>query len=266
ARRAGAEVTILEQGPSPLIGFDASLVDRLVALGAGIGIAVRANTDVVGVQKMELGFEIRLSELGAAQKLVADLVVHGAGRIPDVAELGLDLANIEIGDRGIAVNEYLQSTSNPAVYAAGDCVRAGGLPLTPVAGLEGETAGRNVTAGNTATLDFSGLASIVYTLPSLASVGLSEEQAKKKGISFKTHAGDATTWYSSRHVNAAAACYKVLVDDRDNIVGAHFLGPNVEELVNLFSLAVRAKIPGSVMKEVLYAWPTTASDMEYMLD
>lgn len=178
ARRAGAQVTILQHGPRPLAGFEPALVDRLVQAGAEIGIEVRVNSDVVAVKEIGSGFEVEYTANGTSQNVAADLVIHGAGRTPDVAGLKLDRANIKVDGNAIAVNEYLQ-TGNPAVYAAGDCVRAGGMPLTPVAGLEGEIAGKNIVAGNTTVPDFGGLASIVYTLPSLASVGLTEDQAKK---------------------------------------------------------------------------------------
>ncbi|MDQ2681385.1 MAG: NAD(P)/FAD-dependent oxidoreductase [Candidatus Eremiobacteraeota bacterium] len=265
ARRAGAQVTILEYAPRALVAFEPSLVDRLAAVGTEIGIDLRLNVDAIEITPNGSEFKIKFSEKGVPGELTADLIVHGAGRIADIDELELSRGQIATNEHGIIVNEYLQNSGNPAIYAAGDCVRAGGLPLTPVAGLEGEIAGKNIAGGNSAVADFSGLASVVYTMPSLASVGLTEEQAKKDGITVKVHTGDSTSWYSARHINASAACYKVLIDENGQIVGAHLLGPNAEELINLFALAIRMRTPASKLKEVLFAWPTAASEIEYML-
>ena len=85
----------------------------------------------------------------------ADMVVHGAGRVPDIEDLRLDIAGVEAADKkkgnsssGIKVNEYLQSISNPSVYAAGDAAASGGLPLTPIATYEGEIVATNLHDSN----------------------------------------------------------------------------------------------------------------------
>jgi glutathione reductase (NADPH) len=85
----------------------------------------------------------------------ADMVVHGARRVPDIEDLRLDIAGVEAADKkkgnsssGIKVNEYLQSISNPSVYAAGDAAASGGLPLTPIATYEGEIVATNLHDSN----------------------------------------------------------------------------------------------------------------------
>lgn len=267
ARRAGARVTILEQAPVPLPQFDADLVKRLVAAGNAIGIDVRCGTEVVAIRKAAGGFTVEVKQGERHEEIAAGLVVHGAGRVPDLDGLALERGGVTYDKHGISILPHLQNTGNTAVFAAGDCVRAeGGPPLTPVAGLEGETAGKNICSGERAVPDFTGVVSVVYTMPSLGSVGLTEEQAKKKGLKFTTHQGDATQWYSSRRINAAAAYYKVLVGENDDVIGAHILGPHAEEILNVFSLAARAKVPAAVLRQTLFGWPTAASDVESMLE
>ncbi|HEV7179958.1 MAG TPA: NAD(P)/FAD-dependent oxidoreductase [Candidatus Baltobacteraceae bacterium] len=267
ARRAGAAVTILQHGPRPLARFDTDLVDRLIASSKAIGIDVILNSNVTGVRADEEAFRVSAEENGVSREYVTDLVVHGAGRAPDIGGLQIDRANVA-GDpkNGIALNEYFQSTTNPAVYAAGDCAHNGGLPLTPVAGLEGDIVATNIIGGNTARADFTGLVSIVYTLPSLAAVGLNEDQARRNGITATTRTGDSTQWFSSRHTNAAVAGYKILIDENDHVIGAHFLGTHAEELANVFALVQRANITASVLKNTLFGWPTPSSDIESMLE
>ena len=121
AARAGAKVTIVHRGARPLERFDPDLVDRLVARTRDLGIDVRLATDVRRVEAA--GGRRRVVAADASGEVVveADLVVHGAGRVPELEDLDLKAAGVRYSRAGIAVNEYLQSVSNPMVYAAGDC-------------------------------------------------------------------------------------------------------------------------------------------------
>jgi glutathione reductase (NADPH) len=262
AARAGAVPTILQRGPRVLTGFEPSLVDQLVEVSRGIGIDVRSGVHVDSVEKHGEGFRVQATCGGAAFTVECDLVVHAAGRIADLDALGLETAGVERTKKGVAVNEFLQSRSNPSIYAVGDCADGGGLPLTPTAAAEGETAASNLLDGNRHTLDFSGLASIVYTIPSLGSTGFTEEQARQRGLRFRVKFGDSTSWYSSRRVQARRSAYRFLVDEQSGaLLGAHVLGPHTEELINVFSLAIRERIPASRLEGVFFGYPTASSDI-----
>jgi glutathione reductase (NADPH) len=266
AARAGAAPVILQRGPRVLGGFEPSLVDAIVDVSRRIGIDVRVNVDVRAVEAHNGGLRIRAASDGAEFGVDCDLAVHAAGRVADLDELALDVGGVERTKKGVAVNEFFQSRSNPSVYAVGDCADGGGLPLTPTASAEGEVAARNLIEGNRHTLDFSGLASIVYTIPSLGMTGLTQEQARGRGLRFTLREGDSTQWYSSRRVRAAASRYQILVEDGSGaILGAHVLGPHTEEVLNVFSLAIRAKIPAAVLEETLFGYPTGSSDIFDML-
>lgn len=266
AARAGAVPVILQRGPRVLTGFDATLVDRIVEIGAPLGIDVRVNVDVSAIERTRDGVRVRGARDGEEFVLECDAAVHAAGRVADLDRLDLDAGGVARTKKGVAVNEFFQSCTNGSVYAVGDCADGGGLPLTPTASAEGDVVARNLLDGDRSSLDFSGLASIVYTIPSLGTTGLTEEQARECGLRFAIHESDTTEWYSSRSVRARGSCYRLLVEEGSGlIVGAHVLGPHTEELVNVFSLAIRAKIPASVLKNVLFAYPTGSSDIEPML-
>src|SRR4029078_6678465 len=113
------------------------LVGRLVTRTRALGVDVRLETAVTGVRRTESGFSISLDMKGAKEDVTADLVVHAAGRTPDINDLNLAADNIAGERRGIVVNEYLQSKTNAIVYAAGDAAASGLPPLTPVSGYEG---------------------------------------------------------------------------------------------------------------------------------
>ena len=264
AARAEAQVTILHRGPRPLVGFDPDLVARLVRRSLEIGIDIRVGTQVRGIEKGSKAFTVLAS--GATPRFQADLVVHGAGRVPYIDDLGLDVAGVERERRGVKVNEFLQSISNPAVYAAGDAAQTAGLPLTPVAGYEGRIVAANLLEGNRHRPDYSGVPSVVFTIPPLATVGLKEEEARKAGINVRVTHLDTSAWYSSRRIGEPCSGFKVLVEEgTGRILGAHLLGPSADELVNVFALAIRKGLTAEDLKEMLFAYPTHASDVQYML-
>jgi glutathione reductase (NADPH) len=174
--RAGSHATILHRGRRPLDRFDPDLVDRLVSRTRELGIVVKLGAQVVSIVHGSAGFKVRARmDGGDDQDFEADLVVHGAGRVPEIDDMGLDAAGIEWDPcRGVKVNEYLQSVSNPAVYAAGDAAASAGPPLTPVASYEGKIVAENLLGGNQRKPNYDGIPSVVFTVPPLASVGLQE--------------------------------------------------------------------------------------------
>jgi glutathione reductase (NADPH) len=266
AARAGARCAILQRGPRVLTGFDPNLVDRVVKISEDVGIDVRVDVEVRGVERTRDGMRVSGACAGEQFVIECDAAVHAAGRVADLDRLDLDAGGVVRTKKGVAVNEFFQSCSNAGVYAVGDCADGGGLPLTPTASAEGDLVARNLIEGNRFSLDFSGLASIVYTIPALGMTGLTEDQARERGLRFAIHDADTTQWFSSRSVGARGSRYRLLVDEPSGLVlGAHVLGPQAEELINVFSLAIRAKIPASVLKNALFAYPTASSDIEPML-
>jgi glutathione reductase (NADPH) len=144
----GAEVTILHRGERPLEGFDQDLVDQLLKKTRRLGGKVEVNAEVTGVEKSAGKLSVIVSKESGQQGFDADLVVHGAGRVPEIDELNLAAAGVQAEERGVCVNDYLQSVSNPAVYAAGDAASTGLPTLTPVAGYDGGIVASNLLKGN----------------------------------------------------------------------------------------------------------------------
>jgi len=265
AARAGARVTIIHKSDRPLKGFDPDLVNSLVEATRDIGIDFRIETQIDSIiESIENSGALLINTTSGP--IEADLAVHGAGRVPNIDALDLESAGVEYTSGGIAVNEYLQSTTNPAVYAAGDSAASGGPPLTPIAGIEGRAAAANMLGGNTLTPDYTGVPTVVFTSPTMASVGLSEETAREQGLDFKTNlAADTSSWFTSRRIGEKHSGFKVLVEeDTGRILGAHLLGPHSEEVINIFALAIRAGINAPTLQSMPYSYPTSCSDIYYM--
>ncbi|HUY75690.1 MAG TPA: NAD(P)/FAD-dependent oxidoreductase [Ktedonobacterales bacterium] len=281
AARAGVQVHLVHRGERPLTSFDPDLVDQLVASVRELGIDVRLRTAVTSIEERDGQLLVRThagsAGSGGAQDagetgdivadIVADMVVHGAGRAPEIGELALEQGGVAFDrKRGIHVNEYLQSVSQPAIYAAGDAAASGGWRLTPVAGLEGGIVAQNLLHGATHIPNYTGTATVVYTLPPLARVGLLESEARAQGLRFQAHQGDMSGWYSSRRIGLTQTGFKVLVEEgTGRILGAHLLEQHADEVINLFGLAMRNGLPASALKALPYAYPTSSSDVSYMV-
>jgi glutathione reductase (NADPH) len=266
AARAGAAVTILHRGARPLEEFDPDLVDRLVARSRDLGIRVEVGAEFQAVEPLDGRYRTTFANGPTQAHVDADLVVHGAGRVPDVDDLDLDTGRVARTRDGIGVNAYFQSTSNPRVYAAGDCAATDGPRLTPVAAYEGGIVAENLLRGNHMMPDYTAIPTVAFTVPPLARVGLTEEEGRARGLKFRVHQEDTAAWYSSRRLGESAAASKVLVDETTGqILGAHLLGPNADETINLFALAMRTGVTASRFKEMLWVYPTHASDTRYMI-
>lgn len=267
AARAGAQVTILHRGVRPLSHFDPDLVEQLVQRTRDLGVDVQLRAEVKGIERTSSGLIVCTSVAGETRMFETNMVVHGAGRVPEIDDLGLDAAGVQYdAKRGVKVNEHLQSVSNPAVYAAGDAAASSGLPLTPVAGYDGEVVAANLLKGNHRKTDYRAVPSVVFTVPPLAAVGLSEQKARDEGLRFRTHHETTSTWYSSRRLGERISGFKVLIEEgTDRILGAHLLGPHAEEVINIFALAIQFRLTAKDLSSLKYAYPTHASDIWYML-
>jgi glutathione reductase (NADPH) len=138
--------------------------------------------------------------------------------------------------------------------------------LSPIATYEGRIVGRNIVEGPVAKPDYSSIPSCVYSVPALASVGLTEAQARELGHAIKVHSNDMSDWLSARTYNEPTAWAKVIVDEvTDRILGAHIVGHAGEELIHLFAFAMRFGITASQIRDTVYAFPTFSADIKSML-
>lgn len=266
AARAGSAAVIVERGSRPLKAFDPDLVELLITRGADAGIEVRRSTTITAVQPAGSGFHVTVEQDARTETLECDLVVHGAGRTPQLAALHLDRAGIAWDERGVRVAGHLQSTTNPTVYAAGDAADTEGLPLTPVAVAQGKVAASNMLNQTTTVPDYAGVPTAVFTIPELTRVGLLEHDATDQGLDVDVRYHDTSGWYSNYRIGETTAATKILIDRAtDRIVGAHLLGPEYGELINFLGLAIKLGLTARQLKSMTAAYPTVGSELGSML-
>lgn len=107
---------------------------------------------------------------------------------------------------------------------------------------------------------------MAFTIPPIASVGLSEAQAREQGLKFNLKSEQASGWFTARQAAESVYGFKVLVEEGSGrILGAHLVGPNVDEVINLFALAIRHGLTADDIKSTMFAYPTGASDIGYMV-
>ena len=264
ANLAGAKATILQRGDRVLKNFDPDLVDKLVESSTESGIRIETQTCVDRVEKRGERLIAYCTD-NPDKGFVADMVVHGAGRVPDLDDLALETGEVKYSEKGVIVDRYMQSVSNPSVYAIGDAA-ATFFNLATTADLEGEVAAQNICRGNTMKTDYRVVPSVVFAQPPLASVGIGEVEARTNGNEISVKTGDMTNWSSSKRIGQMHAGYKVIIDDKNHyILGAHILGHNAEEVINVFALAMRFGLTIKDLKQILWAYPTYTSDIKYMI-
>lgn len=260
ANQAGSKVTILHNDDKPLIRFEQELVKTLCNATDEAGIKVITDFPVNSVEKSDTGFKVYSDKSDEVVEVQA--VFHGAGRAPDIEDLNLNVAGVNVERRGVKVDATMQTT-NPDIYAIGDA--AATIQLATLADMEADVAAQNIL-GNKKTANYSVIPSAVFSLPPLAMVGLTEEDVKKTYNNFRVNTGDSSKWPSSKRIGQKYSGYKVIIDnDTDLILGAHLLGYNSSEAINIFAMAMKFSITTTQLKEMLWSYPTYVSDLKYTI-
>lgn len=266
AARAGSTPVILDRGPRPLKAFDPDLVELLISRGADAGVGLWRSSTITAIEKSAASYRVEMERSGQPETVEFDLVVQGAGRVPDLDGLDLEAAGIEWDERGVRVGADLRSTSNSAVYAAGDAASSPGMPLTPVAVFEGKVAASNMLKGTATAPDYAGVPTAVFTIPELTRVGMLEQDAHHHGLDVDVRYRDTSSWFSNYRIGETTAATKILVERAtDKILGAHLLGPGYGELINFLGLAIKLELTTRQLKSMTAAYPTVGSDLGSIL-
>ncbi|MCM4171720.1 NAD(P)/FAD-dependent oxidoreductase [Arenibacter sp. TNZ] len=265
AARAGSKITIIEHGENILQAFDKDMVSQLKKVSEDLGIEFIFNAEISQLEKLNKNFRIQYKKDGEEKSLKARSVFNTAGRVPAINSLNLEKSNVSYSNKGIQVNEFLQNTVNPNVYACGD-VSAHGLPLTPLSGIEGAIVSENILHGNKRKIESPVIPSAVFTLPNLATVGLSEDEAKRRYKTVTINYKSVPDWYNAKRINTPSYAYKIIINERTKqIVGAHLLSPHAAETINMFAMAINLQVTTEALKDMIFTFPSWANDIKSML-
>jgi glutathione reductase (NADPH) len=124
----------------------------------------------------------------------------------------------------------------------------------------------NILSGNHQTANYKGVPSVAFTIPPIAAVGLTEAQARKNGLRFRLQSHFVPTWFTARQQAEKVYGFKVLVEQGSELIlGAHLVGPHVDEVINVLALAIRHGLTAKDLTATMFAYPTGASDIGSML-
>jgi len=266
AARFGVKVTVIEFTDRPLGPFEKDIVSHLTKASEDLGIEFIFNAEVSKAEKLQKNFRVSFKRNGKIDSVTARMVFNTTGRVPAIDKLNLEKGNVAFEKGGVSVNEFLQNTTNKNVYSCGDVSASGSLPLTPTSSQEARIVSLNIRNGNKTKMDFPPVPSVVFTTPQLASIGLTEEEAKKKGYDFNVEYKSVPHWFNAKHLNASVYAYKTVVDTKRNLIlGAHIIGPEAGEMINLFVLAMCGKLTTENLKQMIFAYPTWGNDIKGMV-
>lgn len=265
AARAGSEVTVIETRERTLTPFDSDLVEQLTEYSKKIGIRFIFKAETISVERLLKNYKLTYKKNGKSKTIKSRMIFNTAGRVPAIAKLDLERGNVAFSEKGINTNAFLQSISNEKVYACGD-VSDHGLPLTPLSGREGYVVSENIIKGNQKQIDLTIIPSGVFTIPHLASVGYSEEEARRRYKNISVNQASVSNWFNAKRINAPVYSYKVILNARnEEIVGAHLLGPNAAETINIFTMAINAKMKANEFQATIFTYPSWSNDLKSMV-
>jgi pyruvate/2-oxoglutarate dehydrogenase complex dihydrolipoamide dehydrogenase (E3) component len=262
-RRFGAEVTVVEAAPQ-LMGredADASHEIRRILADEGIHIHVPAELlKVSGLSGDEVSIALRTSD--GEQTIEGSHILVAAGRIPNTAGIGLDIAGVELADRGfVKVNERLETTA-PDVWALGDC--AGSPMFTHISEDDFRIVRDNLSGGSRSTRDRL-IPYCMFTDPPLAHVGLSEREAERQGVKARVAKLPMKAVLRAQATGQTEGFMKALVGEADDrVLGFTMIGAEAGEVVAVVQTAMMAGLPYTRLRDADFTHPTFSEGLNFL--
>lgn len=257
----GSEVTLVHRREHVLSRFDSDIRAALTGQLEASGVALRMSRTAASLVRSRDG-AIQLT-LDDGSTLEADLVVSAVGRRPLTSGLGLEDVGVEVDAKGaVVVNDAFQ-TNVPSVYAVGDVIDR--VQLTPVALAEGMTLARNLFDGQSGRVDYTNIATAVFSDPPVGTVGLTESEARAKFESVTIFRSTFTPLKHRLTGRDAKTTMKLVVDAAsDRVVGCHVLGPGAGEIMQGFAVALKCGATKAQFDATIGIHPTAAEELVTM--
>ncbi|MBI5232273.1 MAG: NAD(P)/FAD-dependent oxidoreductase [Coriobacteriales bacterium] len=235
----GTKVTMLVRASRPLEMLDADLAAVAVRRLESMGVVVHTGATLTSIDGARGQLAARFTDaLGATRSVAAERVLMATGRRPEFGMLDLEAAGVEL-ENGRIVHDAFQRTTNPNVWVAGDA--AGGVMQTPIANMEGRTVAMSIASGEPTPPDCRAVPITVFTVPQLATVGMTEDQAAAANRAVDVHRIEFDDISSAIIEDERDGFAKLVLDDADGaILGAQMAGPTACDCIYSAAVAVRA--------------------------
>ncbi len=257
----GSDTELVYRGPLFLRGFDEEIRRFVAREVIRSGVEVNFNTDIEKIDKRADGsLDVRLN---CGEIRHVDAVFSALGRVPKTADLGLENTRVTLtADGAVEVDENFQ-TAEPGIYAVGDVV--GRKALTPVALAEGMALARHLFAGEAVDLSYDNIATAVFCQPTIATLGLGEEEVAASGRAYAVYSSEFRSLKSTLTGSAQRILMKLIVDRAsDRILGVHMAGPEAGEIVQGLAVAVKAGATKRDFDATIGIHPTVAEEFVTM--
>ena len=255
----GSDVTIVNRSDIILRGYDESVRDRLIQISLAKGINYKFNCTFDKIEKRDDGaLDVYMD--GNSAPVRADVVLAATGRRPKIDGLGLENAGVEIDERSaIKVNEY-NRTNIENIYAVGDVTDR--VQLTPIAIREGQAFADTVFGDKPGTVDYDNIPSAVFSQPPIASVGLTESEAREKYGNIKVYSSDFRAMRNVFADRPERSLYKMIVEHpTEKILGLHMIGPDAPEILQAAAIAVKAGLTKKAFDDTVALHPSMAEEL-----
>jgi glutathione reductase (NADPH) len=258
----GSEVVEIIRQPELLRGFDEDLRTHLGGEMRIRGVDIRANTQVARIDKTGSGYTVITA---AGGEIETDCVMYATGRAPNTKRMGLAEIGVEMRENGaIKVDEW-QRTSVKNIYAVGDVTDR--INLTPVAIAEGRAIAETLYNNNPIRMDHHDVPSAVFSQPPIGTVGLTEEQARKRYGEVDIYQARFKPMKNTLSGRDERTFMKLVVDARsDRVVGCHMLGPDSAEIIQGVAIAVKCGATKKQFDATVGIHPTAAEEFVTMRD
>jgi len=251
----GVEVTVVEMLPRILLPIDEEISNRLTFNLKRQGIKILTNSKVEGIEKTNRNLEVLISNPEGKQRLETEKVLLAAGRVPDFGNIKVQKLDIKLEGRAIKVDQKMK-TNIPGIYAVGDVV--GKVMLAHVAFREGIVAVENIS-GKEVLMDYKVVPNCVFSLPEVASVGLTEEEARKKYDQIKVSKFPYIANGKALGMGETEGMVKIIADsDTSELLGLHILGAHASDLIAEGTLALSMEATAEEIVNTIHAHPTLA--------
>jgi glutathione reductase (NADPH) len=254
----GSQVTLVNRSDTILRTYEQDVVKRLPPIMEARGMDLQMGAQIESVSKAADGSLVVALTNGKA--IEADQVLVATGRAPNTAGLGLESAGITLGAKGeIPVDAYSQ-TSCPSIYAVGDVTDR--VQLTPVAIREGHAFADTVFGGNKRFIDHSTIPTAVFSQPSIAAVGMTEEEAREQLTEVAVYTSDFRPMKNIFSDRPERGFYKMICDGKSGqVVGVHMIGPESAEVMQAAAVAVKAGLTKDDFDATTAIHPTMAEEL-----